>query len=331
MGGNALNFETERKTTEQFNKIFSEIEPILIELGIEYFLTKCYRNKETHGDMDILIKNENLNKDGLLKIIIDKFNPQSIAPNDKTISFDYDNFQIDFILINENTWEFAKDWYSFDCYGNCTGKLAHRFGLKYGPNGLIFPFRGSNETMIKDILISTDSKKTFEFFGYNYDKFKLGFDELEEIFDYIITSKYFNYNIFKYENLNRIDRKRNRRRKSYNQFLKYIDDNNIIKEYVFDDKDSYINYINNYFPESNLIKQIEELKEKDRINNIIKEKFNGRLIMSIYPELKGKELGYYIEEFKKSIKNFDKYILNNNTDKILNDFSDLYKTEKGSV
>ena len=41
MGGNALNLETERKTTEQFNKIFSEIEPILIELGIEYFLTKC--------------------------------------------------------------------------------------------------------------------------------------------------------------------------------------------------------------------------------------------------------------------------------------------------
>ena len=73
MGGKALNFKTERKTTEQFNKIFSKIEPIFIELGIEYFLTKCYRNKETHGDMDILIRNNNLNKDGLLKIIIDKF------------------------------------------------------------------------------------------------------------------------------------------------------------------------------------------------------------------------------------------------------------------
>ena len=43
MGGNALNFATERKTTEQFNKIFSEIEPILIGLNIDYFLIVVLR------------------------------------------------------------------------------------------------------------------------------------------------------------------------------------------------------------------------------------------------------------------------------------------------
>ena len=325
MGGNALNLKTERKTTEQFNKIFSEIEPILKELGITYFLTKCYRNKETHGDMDILIKNENLNKELLTKIIIDKFNPQSIAPNDKTISFDYDNFQIDFILIDYDKWDFANDWYSYDCYGNCCGKLAHRFGLKYGPNGLIFPFRGENETLVQDILISTDSEKTFKFFDYDYNKFKNGFDELEEIFDYIISSKYFSHDVYKYENLNRIDRKRNKRRKSYNQFLSYLEDNGINKFYNFKEKNLYIKEINEFFPESNLIDKIQELNKLDIINKEIKDKFNGKIIMSIYPELKGKELGYYIQNFKLSKDNFNEFILNNTSDKIIEDFNIFYK------
>lgn len=331
MGGNALNFETERKTTEQFNKIFSEIEPILIELGISYFLTKCYRNKETHGDMDILIKNENLNKDGLLKIIIDKFNPQSIAPNDKTISFDYDNFQIDFILISKEDWEISKVFFSNDPVGNIIGKTAHKFGLKSGFSGLVFPFRGENELLYDNIIISKEANKIFEFLGYDYQKFQSGFDNLEEIFDFIISSKYFNSDIFQYENLNRIDRKRNRRRKTYNQFLSYISEKNINKNYQFyKNKEDYIKEINDFFPEANLIGRIGELKEKDRINNIIKEKFNGKLIMSIFPELKGKELGYYIEQFKNSFENFDKYILDNNNEQILNDFSNLYKKEKGS-
>lgn len=325
MGGKALNFETERKTTEQFNRIFSEIEPILKELGIDYFLTKCYRNKETHGDMDILIKDENLNKKSLSDLIKKTFNPNSINPNDKCISFDYDKFQIDFILIKKDSWDIAKDWYSYDCYGNCAGKIAHRWGLKYGPNGLIFPFRGINDLMIKDILISTDSKKTFEFFGYDYNIFQSGFDTLEEIFDFIVSSKYFNYKIFKFENLNAIDKKRNKKRKSYNEFLKYIE--NIKKEFIFNNKESYINDINEYFPESKLIEQIELLKENDRINNIIKNKFNGDIIMKIYPDLKGKELGYNIKTFKEKFSNFNEFVMSNTIEEILNNFDNHLKNK----
>lgn len=331
MGGNALNFATERKTTEQFNKIFSEIEPTLIGLNIDYFLTKCYRNKPSHGDMDILIKNDNLNKDKLLSIIIEQFHPQSISPNDKTISFDYDNFQIDFILIDSDNWEIAKIWYQNDPWANATGKTCHKFQLKFGPSGLIFPHRGINNTLNENILISKDAVKIFKFLGYDYERFIQGFDEIEEIFDFIISSKYFNSDVFQYENLNRIDRKRNKRRKSYNEFLAYISKNDINKNYQFyENREDYIKEIDNFFPEANLIGRIEELKEKDRINSIIKEKFNGKLIMSMYPELKGKELGYFIEQFKNQFEYFEKYILDSEANKILNDFSKFYEKEKGN-
>ena len=332
MGGNALSFATERKTTEQFNKIFSEIEPILIGLNIDYFLTKCYRNKPTHGDMDILIKNDNLNKDILIKIIEEQFNPRSISPNDKTISFDYDNFQIDFILIDKDNLDIARTWYSNDPWANCVGKTCHKFKLKFGPAGLIYPFRGINDTLNDNILISKDTEKIFKFLNYDYDRFQLGFDELEEIFDFIISSKYFNSGVFQYENLNRIDRKRNKRRKSYNEFLAYIDKNKIDKNYQFyEDRDNYIKEINDFFPESNLIGRIEELKTLDERNNIIKEKFNGKLIMSMYPELKGKELGYFIEQFKKQFEDFDRYILSWNKEEIMNDINDFYKKEKRGI
>lgn len=328
MGGNALNFQTERKTTEQFNEIFSKIEPILIELGITYFLTKCYRNKPTHGDMDILIKNNNLNKTELIKIIIDKFKPTSLSPNDKTISFDYDQFQIDFILIDEDSWDIAKTWYSNDPFSNACGKLVHKFSLKYGPNGLIYPFRGENETMVKDIVISKDARKIFTFFDYDFDKFEQGFDEIEEIFDFIITSKYFNHNVFRYENLNRIDRKRNKRRKSYNELLKYIDNNNITKEYIFDEKSSYINYINDYFPESRLIETINDLIEKDNTNKLINSKFNGKSVMERYPDLKGKELGYMMMTFKENFSDFNDFILKNSIDEIYDKFNLHYLNKK---
>lgn len=320
MGGNALTIKTERKTTEQFNKIFSEISPILNELEITHSLTKHYHNKPTHGDMDILVKNDNIDKDKLIQLIQDKFNPISLSPNDKTISFDYDDFQIDFILIEKDNWEIANTWYSYDPIGNIQGKVAHKFGLKTGPNGLIFPFRGNSQTLVENIIITKDPRKIFEFLGYDYDRFLLGFDELEEIFDYLINSKYFNGETFQYENLNRIDKKRNRKRKSYNLFLEYININNIDKTYKFSEKESYIQYINDYFPESKLLEKIEILIEKDRVNKEINNKFNGKEIMKRYPDLKGKELGYMIMTFKETISNFDNFILYNNIDVIFTYF-----------
>ena len=53
--------------------------------------------------------------------------------------------------------------------------------------------------------------------------------------------------------------------------------------------------------------------------------------MNIHPELKGKELGFYIEEFKKCVENFERYILSWNEEDIMNDFSKFYENKKGSI
>ena len=71
---------------------------------------------------------------------------------------------------------------------------------------------------------------------------------------------------------------------------------------------------------SDIKNNIKENEIKEKENKIISDKFNGRIIMSKYPQLKGKELGNTINNFKKYIGDFRKYALFNTSDKILNDF-----------
>ena len=336
MGGNALNSViTERKTTEQFNRIASEIIPIFEKgLGTEIHIVTSYHTKDTHGDMDIMVKitHELHNKGINLRTFIeDKFKPGQIFTNGSIISFDYDKFQIDIIPIKESIWDVSLGFFDYDPTGNLMGKSAHKFGLKYGWNGLIYPFRNFNGRLSHDILLSTDNKRIFEFLGYDYERFQEGFDDLEEIFEYIISGKYFDHSIFLMENLNHIDRKRNKKRKSYQEFLQYIENKGIKDTYEFNkDKSTYLDLIDQSFPEVGLMGKIVELARKDDENQELNQKFNGRLIMNLYPDLKGKDLGNMITNFQKSFDDYRYFALNHSSDEIMESFSNFYEKEKGS-
>lgn len=334
MGGKALKIygvNTERKTTAEFYKIGGEIQKqVAIDFNneIETSIVTCYHTKDSHGDLDLLVKiNDNLNID-FKKYINDTFKPNAISVNDGVYSFDYDNFQIDFNLIPEISWNTAKIYYSYDPIGNIMGKVYHKFGLSYGWNGLVYKFRNFNGRLSKNILISTNIRKIFEFAGYDYDRYQLGFETLEDIFKFAINNPYFDTKVFQFENLNRIDRKRNVRRSSYNQFLNYLNDNNINVRYNFKDKNEYIGEIDKYFEESKLIENLNELKRIDEMNKIISHKFNGDMIMSWIGDLNGKELGYAIHKFKEKLgDDFNSFILNNNYNTIRDKFLMVYNDE----
>jgi len=195
--------------------------------------------------------------------------------------------------------------------------------LKYGHDGLYLTvYLNSNRK--ENIFISDDNNKIFEFLGFDYNRYLKGFDTLEEIFDYIIDSKYFDSEMFDLENLNQKDRKRNRKRKTYNQFIEYIKVNNINKRYEFKHKNEYIEDVDKFFPESKLIQKLEDLKIKDSINQETNKKFNGKLVMKKYPDLKGKELGHIMSEFMKSFDDFKDYAINHTSEQIMEQFDEFY-------
>jgi len=305
MGGKALNkygVFTERKNTEEFLRIGKELQRrIEDDLPVSTAIVSCYHTKADHGDLDLLLKiDEGINI--LWREYIQKtFSPEAINSNGGVYSFDYKNFQIDFIPIPEAKWETAKIYYSYDPLGNIMGKTYHKFGLSYGWQGLHYKFRNFNGSNSQDIVLTNDARRIFEFGGYDYDRYLQGFEILEEIFNFCISGKYFDAEMFQMENLKSIDKKRNRKRGSYHLFLNYIKDNGINTHYEFEEeKDNYLITIDSAFPEAELLYKLHDLQVEDDFNKAVAEKFNGNVIMEWLPELKGKELGAAITKFKES-------------------------------
>ena len=212
------------------------------------------------------------------------------------------------------------------------GKTFHRFNLSYGWEGLYYKYRNFNGINSNNILLSKDPKKIFDFGGYDYEKYLNGFDTLEDIFKFVIDSKYFDAEMFQFKNLNQIDKKRNRKRASYKIFLEYLEKNDIRNQYLFDHtKENYIPLIDKFFPEANLITEMDKLKQIDEINRSINEKFNGKIVMEWLPELQGKELGAAITKFKKVLDDkYEDFILFATPHQIHDKFMEIYNDKHGS-
>jgi len=340
LGGKALNkygITTERKNTEDFLRIGKEIQErigIDFDLKVETQVVTYYHTKPDHGDLDLLIKIDDYfhnTKIDIKTYIEEAFNPRKIHNNGGVYSFDYQNFQIDFIPVRQSKWETAKTYYSYDPLGNIMGKTFHKFGLSYGWDGLFYKFRNFNGRNSQNILLSTDAEKIFKFGGYNYERYLQGFETLEDILDFTIDSKFFDSEIFQMDNLKSIDKKRNRKRGSYHVFLKYLKDNNINIRYNFyKEKELYLPMIDVYFPEAKLMDKLSELLRIDSVNKILSQKFNGDLVISWLPKLQGKELGHAIRMFKESFdddEDYREFILNANYAAIEERFMSTYNEQ----
>jgi len=223
MGGNALkNTFTRKYLTPEFKELSIEMKAKCKEAfnSIPYIL-RHYNNKYDHGDMDILLINDT-DRHKLKDVIEKKFKPNEIVINDSVHSFDYQEFQIDLMPQHVINWLTSISYFDLDPTGNLMGKLAHKFGLKYGHEGLIYPYRSDNGKVMGKLVVSKNPRKIFEFLGFDYERHMRGFDDVEDIFEYVVSSKYFIPDIFAMDNLSQIDHKRNRKRPTYQKFLQYI-------------------------------------------------------------------------------------------------------------
>lgn len=335
MGGKALNkygVFTERKNTAEFLNLAKELQDnIALNLPVSTAVVKCYHTKANHGDLDLLLCMANDITINWREYIQKHFNPQAIHNNGGVFSFDYKNFQVDFIPIKENKWEIAQTYYSYDPLGNIMGKTFHKFGLSYGWDGLFYKYRNFRGTNSENILLTTDARRIFDFGGYDYERYLKGFNTLEEIFKFAIDGVNFDAEMFKIENLKSIDKKRNRKRGSYHLFLNYLEENNIRTKKDFNpDKSVYITAIDFFFPEVNLKNKLQELQEKDSLDMFISQKFNGDIVMSWLPNLKGKELGEAMSKFKSQFEgnDFKTFILTADYQTIYKKFMQVYNGER---
>lgn len=319
MGGKALSqfgIQTIRCSTSEHEAIAKELVPrIKSTLNVEIKTVKYYHTKESHGDLDLLIKNTG-NLPNIKEYIKKEFGTDKINANGGVYSFAYKNYQIDLILVKEEDFETTPTYYNYDPSGNLMGKLAKMFHLKYGIDGLVFPFRGFSGTVSKNIVITKDNRTIFEFLGLNYDRYLEGFETVEDVFEFIIASKYFNVEKFQFENLGHVDRKRNLKRSTYNGFLEYVKTMKPESKFERMSLEESIDFINESFPEVGLKRQFVEFEEYNRKLKENAEKFNGKIVMEL-TGLSGKELGDFIKNFKASFENFVEFVNESSKEEII--------------
>lgn len=335
MGGNALKVYTRRYDKDEYLDLVKEVLDKLDNKGIIGVVPASYRDKDTFGDLDVLIKSSTLNGD-IIDIINELYEPKEIYNNSDVKSFDYKEFQIDFILTSDAKWETSINYFTYNDLGNFIGRISYHMGFRFGHFGLKLVYRHEDGGRKFSKIISKDSRKIYEFLGFNYDRYLKGFDSVEDIFKFVVTSKYFNPRIFDYELLNHENRTRNKKRKNYELFLKYINESDNILPFHYDYKsnDYYIEKADKFFD----IKIVDEI---NRWKNVVETEkkasgiFNGNIVMEHFP-LRGKELGQAMGKFYSYFDTFipdatdeekklfrSRWIIDNNQNLILELFKQI--------
>jgi hypothetical protein len=303
MGGSALKVKTRRFSLQEYNTAAAYVS---LKLGteIKHFVTKSYEHKPDFGDLDVLISTENIeNSNEMYELIKNKFDTKEIVRNKSVISFELNEFQVDFILINKKHWEVSKVYYSYNDLGNLMGRISYKMGFRYGHEGLRVNYNSPHGGKTLKIYVSRDPKEIFNFLGFDYERFNNGFKDLDEIFRYVMYSKYYTPSIFQYESLNHQNKTRNKKRANYRGFLEYIADEKTLKplDLGFPDHD-FIEEGEKYFniEIKSKIKTFDENILNNKRNDVTAERLNMEIIQEHF-DISGKELGKAITTFRKEV------------------------------
>jgi hypothetical protein len=292
MGGNAFPGKTGRLSADKYFELADDLKYKFAEISEDFRIIPAYRKKESFGDMDILLIPSRELSFALLKEI---FQTDDVLRNGGVYSLVVKGFQIDLIITPREEFEYALAYFSWNDFGNLCGKIAHKFGLKHGHDGLKYVVR-SRDHILGEVILTRDPKKALRFLDIDPGD---GFDTLEEMFECICRSKYMSKEMFSFENMNHIARIRDRKRSTYNSFLKYIETRDDLPSFPFEkDKSAYLPMIYEAFPHAR--DEVIVLIERAALQMRVHEKLNGVRVRELTGR-DGKELGALMKDLKTKL------------------------------
>jgi hypothetical protein len=284
MGGNALkNVVTRRYARAEYYLLKERILTKLQGRIEQYDVPKEFPCKESFGDLDVLLVCPS--SIDIQDLIEELFHPTEINHNGDVYSFDFEEFQIDFILISKDQFENAIVYFSYSDLGGLIGNVCHKIGLKYGIQGLwmnVHTKEFDPTTTSSKLILSTNVPQIFGFLGYDYQRYYEGFENEKEFFQWIVSGKYFRRFYFDEDQLNHAHRQRTSKRPIYIKFISYLNEQAMPKLELTEDKDEYIRTIRQqaliYFDKQQEYDQgINTRSEKRHY----REKYNGRYFSDI--------------------------------------------------
>lgn len=306
MGGNALGHTSVRLTRKNYDRMADEC---VQKLRVLYpqnrvHAIEAYRTKADFGDLDILVESTGYDP----FVAAQALGAHEVVRNGPTTSLGVQAraeveygagnvFQVDLVSSDSASYAYAKAYFSFNDLGNLVGRTAHRAGLAHRHDGLYYYVR-DGDYKFRELMLTQDYDTALTFLGYDPARFHAGFETLTDIFEYVTGSTYFNRDIFLLENRNYQSRVRDRKRKTYTDFLAWCEARPELPAYAYpDEKSAWLPHIFAQFPhfKADYEKALADLANQGEV----KKRFNGEYVGAL-TGLKGKELGMLMKHVKES-------------------------------
>jgi hypothetical protein len=215
--------------------------------------------------------------------------------------FDDVIFQVDLINVDCKHLESAASYFAFNDLGNLLGRIFHRAGFKLGHKGMLYVVReeGNSSHALKEIEVTRSWKEALEFAGYDFNRWLEGFDDLEDVFRYAVSIPLANRTIFRLDETNHQARVRDRKRLTYQKFLRWVNDPaNGVKENEEVTKAElradWLKKAQIAFPD--FAKELKEVQKEMELRRLANEKYNGIIVKGI-TGLEGQDLGRFMQDF----------------------------------
>lgn len=307
MGGNALkNVETRRLMKDEYfaleAKVVGQLRKDFPDHRVEAI--RAYRQKDSFGDMDVLFESTGLNTN-MTEYIKTTFNSKEVFNNGGVTSFECEGFQVDLIFTPSEEYETAVNYFAWNDLGNLMGRVAHKMGFKYGHDGLKMVFR-DGDYQFAEVVVTRDVEQMTKFLGYDYERLLAGFDTLKEMFEFAASTPFFNKEIYSLENRNHTSRTRDRKRKSYNSFLQWIEVAEGLPAYPWADmkeqggpkyKEEFVKRAREFFTEFGPVYD-KTMADFDTWKQV-KATFNGNLVRE-WTGLENQELGNFMKHLRET-------------------------------
>lgn len=269
----------------------------------ELHIIQAYYAKPDYGDCDAVVVSSKLPQDWREQLIR-HFDSPGMVKNGDVTSIAVRAVQFDFIGVPENRVEQATTYFAYNDLGNLMGRVAHKMGFKYGHLGFHLVVRDDHH-----VLGSIDPEagigEVFDFLGYDYSRWATGFKTLEDIFEFVASSQYFNPAIYLLHNRNAVSRVRDAKRRTYTEFLKWCETPRGRTYWPWADSDDQgqkskekeLHKFRAFERWPQLQYSWELIQESALAKADFAKKFNGHLV-SEWTGLTGKDLGAYMTWLK---------------------------------
>jgi hypothetical protein len=197
------------------------------------------------------------------------------------------------------SFDFASCYFRNSDMGNLVGRVSHAMAVSLRHDGLVYYFR-DGDYKFREIVLTRNYAEALRFLGYDVQRYFEGFEDLEEIFQYVASTPFFNSSIYLLENRNAQARVRDRKRPTYNAFLKWCECHSNLSAFEFPaDKKAWHARLVEFFPqfEGEYQQAVDDLARQ----RALKERFNGDFVSKL-TGLQGKELGGLMKRFKESFE-----------------------------